>query len=291
MKHGPLLLIGAVCLCMGTALPYRTECSLLDRVAEAAKPGLATQSAALEILERVAEARMDDARADLEEQVGLKPAQLRGAAFKDQFVRSHALRDIGTLNLPEALAYLQNLKPGDLPPDSTQTVWPEAQIALTEALTNRVPDEPGKIRTLENAIVEGSPATAWAVQQLCDHGSYSSLALIEAYFRRSYSEPRTSELYGSCKARMDVLSRNPNRVVALGSVLNVENGFGNRELIGWTISKLAAMNSQAAYAELERYMNGINALPDGSPSKNRGIQYAQRIRDLLPARPTGGGHH
>ena len=45
---------------------------------------------ALEILERVAEGRMDDAGAGLEEQVGLKPRQLRGAEFKLIFYTMNA---------------------------------------------------------------------------------------------------------------------------------------------------------------------------------------------------------
>lgn len=194
--------------------------------------------------------------------------------------------------MPEALAYLQNLRPSDLPPDSTQSVWREAQVALTEALMNRVPDEPGKTEVLENAIVQGSPANAWAVQQLCDRGSYVSLTLVEGYLRSRYSDPRTfSRLYGFCKAQIEVLSRNPDRVVALGSVLTVANGFGNADLIGWAINKLAEMKSPAAYAELKRYMNEIDALPDGSPLKNRGAQYAQRIRDVLPELPAEGSRH
>ena len=272
-----------------TTTPYYIECSLLDRVAGGAKPGLPTEPAALEILERVASGRMDNAKSDLEELVGLRPGQLRGSVFKDPMVRSHALRDIGDLELPEALEYLQNLKIEDLPPDTSQQVWQAAQIALRQGLINRIPDEPGKVRILEDAIVSWNRAAGWAVQQLCDRGSSGSLSIIEAYYRKGYSEPRASQFYGLCKAQIEILSRNPDRVVALGSTLTLANGFGNRELIGWTINQLAQIKSPQAYAELERYMNEINALPDASPSKDRGIRYAQRIREVLAERPPTGG--
>lgn len=91
MKYGVLLLIGTVSSCIATTPPpCYIECGLLDRVADAAKPGLITRSGALEILERVAEGRMDDAGAGLEEQVGLKPRQLRGAEFKLIFYTMNA---------------------------------------------------------------------------------------------------------------------------------------------------------------------------------------------------------
>jgi hypothetical protein len=132
------------------------------------------QSIALEILERIAEAHLEGAVPGLEVQVGLKPGQLRGTEFKDATVRAHALRIIGQLDLPDALTYLQNLERSGIGPDSSGQIWPAAQIALHQAQLNRIGDEPAKIRFLEDATGERSSAASWAVEELCNRGSYTA---------------------------------------------------------------------------------------------------------------------
>src|ERR1035438_5345597 len=98
MRYVLMMLVATVWRCMGTTpAPFYFECSLVDRVSDAAKADLPTRSIALEILERVGEGRMDSA-GDLEAQVGLKPGQLHGREFKDSTVRAHALRRIGELD-------------------------------------------------------------------------------------------------------------------------------------------------------------------------------------------------
>ena len=281
-----LMTLGASHSMAASVVAY-AECRLMDQIGDTAKKEASTRSAALEILQRIGEGHMDTAKPGLEEQVGFKRGQLHAPEFYNYVVRMCAFKAIGRLDLPEALEYLQNLKPDALAPDTTQQVWPEAQAALRQALMNRVPDEAGKVRLLEDTIREGNPATPWAVQQLCDRGSATSLPLVEDYYRRSYSRRADfDDLYGRCKKQVDVLSRNRDPVEALGSALNLANGFGDPNLLGWTINKLASLNSPRAYAELERYMKEIDSLPDDSPIKaGRGRLYIQRIRDILAARP------
>ena len=120
MKRFWLLLLAIAAASMALSPgPFARQWSLVDRVAAAARAGLPTAIPALEILERVAEGRMATAALDLETKVGLKPGQLHTPEFKDESVRAHALLEIGELDSPEALAYLQGLRPEDIQPDTS----------------------------------------------------------------------------------------------------------------------------------------------------------------------------
>ena len=70
-----------------------------------------------------------------------------------------------------------------------------------------------------------------------------------------------------CEARMAVVSRSPDRIGALGSVLRVSSGARDLRLIGWAINELRAMKSRRADAELERYADEIDALPGDASLK------------------------
>src|SRR5450432_2802770 len=169
MRYVRILLVATAWPCMGTTpAPFAFECSVLDRVSDAAKAGLPSRSIAIEILERVGEARMDIPTTDLEARVGLKPGQLHGREFKDSTVRAHALRRIGELDLSEALTYLLNLKRSAFEPDTSGEIWTAAQIALRQAQLNGISEEPAKIRFLEDTASEKSPAASWAVNELCE---------------------------------------------------------------------------------------------------------------------------
>jgi hypothetical protein len=240
--------------------------------------------AALEILERVAEGRMDGASPELEVQMGLKPELLRSPWFKDGSVRAYAIRRIGEVDLPEALTYLQHLKKTDLERDTTGMVWPAAQIALRQAQLNRIPDEPGKVLFLENTTGEQSAAASWAVNELCESGSYRSLGFIRESIRKR-NPSRASEDTAFCEARMAVVSRNPDRIKALGSLLTVSEGATDPILINWAIIKLEAMKSPRADAELERYSKEIDGLSDDSPLK-RALQLTRpSVPNRLLQRP------
>jgi hypothetical protein len=259
---------------------------LLDRVGAAAKVGLPSRSVALEILERIAEGRMKGASYDLEAQVGLEAGQLHRPEFKVEEVRSYALRRIGELDLPEALVYLQNVKKGDLEPDMSGQMTSAAQIALREAQFNRISDEPAKIRFLEDTTSEKGAAASWAVNELCNRGSYQSLPFIREQIRRTLSLARDVDHANRfCDARMGVVSRDPDRTKALGTLLSVANGVSDSELIGWAINELNDMNSIRADAEVQRYAHEIDSLPDGSTLKTALRGKRVQIRNLLPSRP------
>jgi len=235
----------------------------------------------------VAEDHIGAASPETEGRVGLKAGQLRRPEFRDATVRAHALLDIGEIDDPEALSYLQALKRDGLPEDHTNQVWPAAQVALHHALMSRITSEQGKIRFLEDTLLERHDAFSdgavvyWAINQLCDRGSQGSVALVqEAIFKRD-STDRGAERVAFCKARVDLLSRNPDRTVALASVLELASGFRDAELLHWAIDQLASIKSSRANGELERYAKQIDALPDDSPLKDAGLPFLQQIQDLL----------
>jgi hypothetical protein len=284
MKYVQVSLLAIVGLCMAMPVPFAFECSLLDRVRDAAQTAGPMQSIALEILERVAGGRMESASPDLEVQVGLKPGQLRGPEFKDSSLRAYALRRIGELDLPEALTYLQNLKQNDIGFDSSHLIWPAAQIALRDALLRRISDPQSKIELLERTVTEphdaisNSAVTTWAIDQLCDRGSLSSLAIIQQSIRNRRNGQRGEDDLRFCEERMAVVGRSPNRAKALGSVLRVNGTSDDARLIAWAIYQLHSVDSREADAELERYAKEIDGLPD-SPVKR---ELASR---LPPRRP------
>jgi hypothetical protein len=283
MKYLPILMPVTVWLCSATKPPaFYFEHLLLDRVSAQAKVGSATRTVALEALERVAEGRLDTAAPDTELKMGLKPNELRTQWFKDGSVRAYALQKIAETDLPEALEYLQNLKSTDIEPDSTGMVWPMAQMALRLAQLNRIPDEPAKIRFLEDTTTEHTAAARWAVNELCERGSYKSLGFIRASVRSRNSTPTGDHEIAFCEARMEVISRNADPIKALASLLHVTNGVTDPELLGWAINKLRAMKSPEAEAEVQRYADEIEALPDKSPLKEALWGKRTQIRDLTP---------
>jgi hypothetical protein len=133
---------------------------------------------------------------------------------------------------------------------------------------NRIPDEPAKVGFLEDITHEKSAAAWWAVNELCERGSYRSLAFIREHIRRAYSLPEDAKQQSEfCEARIRVVSRNPDRIKALGSFLSVSEGVTDTDLVGWAIRKLQAMKSARADAELKRYAKEIDDLPEDSPLK------------------------
>ena len=58
---------------------------------------------------------------------------------------------------------------------------------------------------------------------------------------------------------MQVVSRDPDRVKALGSVLTPDNPGSNR-LIRWAVAKLESMHSPSADAELDRFADQLARL-------------------------------
>ena len=151
---------------------------------------------------------------------------------------------------------------------------------------NRIGDEPAKIRFLEDATGERSSAASWAVEELCNRGSYQSLPFIRKHIRQAYSLKQDLEHENRfCEDRMNVLSRNPDRIRALGSVLRVDSAFTDPELIGWVINELHGMKSARANAELERYLNEIDSLPENSSLKHGLASKRLQVRTVLEQHP------
>jgi hypothetical protein len=285
------LAVATVLRCGATSLmPGTAECWVLNDVVASAAANPSVRPAALEIFERIADLRMDTVGGDLETKVGLRPGILHHPNFQANEVRSCALRDIAKLDMPEALAYLQSLKKeqfkeqfndGGFSPD----VWKSAQIALREAQLNRLPDEPAKIRFLEDTTTDTRGVAWWAVQELCDRGVYQALPFIEAHVTKVYSLPNDIEhAIRFCRQRMDVVSRGPDRVKALGSLLTVRAGMTDSEVLGWAINQLRDMRSKRAAAELDRFADEIEDLPDGSPLKSELWGERVSIRGMAPPR-------
>jgi hypothetical protein len=267
-----VLFLATIWPCLATTpAPYGLQRAALDQIAEAANSKLLTSPIALEILQRIAEGRMQTAPPGLETRVALKPGELRVPAFQDPMLREIAVRKIGESGLPEAVAYLERLKEEDLGPNRTVMLWAAAQIALREAQMNRLPDDRAKIRFLEDTTSEWTAAASWAVDELCNRGSSASLGFIRVQIRRSYSLPQDyNQALGFCEARIRVVSRDPDRIRALGSFLDAKDPntlSDNRAIIAWTIRQLKRMKSEAADAELERFSKEIDDLPDGAAAR------------------------
>lgn len=284
MKY-PALLVAMGVACLATSLPpFFHECSLIDRVGAAAKGDLPTYSAALEILERIAEGRMGSADPNLEARVGLERGQLHGPEFKNETVRSYALRRIGELDVPEIITYLQNLKKDDFQPDISGRMSSAAEIAFRQAQLNHIDGQQEKIRFLEETTRDRSAAAWWAVQELCNRGCQESLAVVRESIWRQEPTDRGREQADFCEARMAIIARDPSRTKALGSFLSTNNGGTDQELTGWAINELHDINSPAADAELGRYAHEIDQLPDGSlKTALRGKRV--QIQNLWPHAP------
>ena len=292
MKRPWIALIGITACIATTPRPFYVQCALVDRIADAAKAGPSeAKLVVLEILERVAEGRMDTANPDLETPFGLRPGQLRGPEFKEKTVRAEALQKIAELDVPEALAFLQNLTGPDFATHSGQ-LWPDAQVALHRALLKRIPDEASQVRFLEDTA-RTSVAYLWAVDELCDRGSQGSLPVVRASIRRHDSTRRGEQRIAFCEARMDIVSRNPDRIAALGSFLNARavpaesQVSPENRLVPWAILQLRSMKSPRAHAELERFADEIDDLPEGSPQKEALWGYRVTIRGAAPQRKRG----
>jgi hypothetical protein len=144
-------------------------------------------------------------------------------------------------------------------------MWSSAQIALREAELIRIPDEPARVRFLEDTTGEKTAAASWAVEELCNRGSRQSLPSIRESILRRDPTSRGADEITFCEARMDIIARDPDRAKALGSFLSVSSGVTDHHLLGWTINQLRALGSPEAEAQVQRYADEIESLPDDSP--------------------------
>jgi hypothetical protein len=271
-----VLSFGLSALCVsasGRDIPY---CIVLRQVAEAATPQSEARPLALQVLEAVALGRADDIAADVESRLGLPRNQLHGpGSFTGLGVRECALRQIGRTALPEAVEFLSGLKASDFADDTSQTLWGAVNIALQEAALRGIHDSYLQTKFLEEATL--GRGGMWAVDELCDRGSFPSLVTIQNAIRRIYRGDDRAEGYiAFCEARITALYGKPDRAKALGALLNAETDRANRQLLIWAVGQLAKMHTAEADAELNRFLNDIRKLPPRSDGRER-LQWYERL--------------
>ncbi len=248
--------------------PFGAECRFLDKIQSAmnSDSNKPQSDLLLALLERIALGGRLDLDGSMESRLGVKGTELEHLDFKAPYVRAYALRMIGESSLPDALEFLSTLQQIDIGPDATQEMWPAAQIALINARLIRTIDRRSKTELLERALVEkrvhygGGAVAYWVVNQLCNSGSVTSLSVIRQSIRSRVMGRDGEEEIRFCEARIEVVSRHPDRVTALGSILQVGDGV-DPKLLRWAMYQLRDMHSQAAEAELDRFAVDIGQVP------------------------------
>jgi len=275
----------------GMPPPFLVECRQLDLVYKAVNADSPASQTAFEVLKLVALGQADGIDDGQRTRVGLKPEQLKGAAFKNPNVRMYAFERIGAPGLPEALDFLENLEEDDVGTDAVHQVWPVAQIALRQSHLNRISDPQARRAFFEKTVTElhdpisRDGVVTWAVDQLCDSGAFASLPLIRESIRKRDSGPRSEVRIQYCEALMDVVARDPDRIKAIATVLRVNNASYDRKLALWAVYQLNSMNSPKADAELKRFAGEIAALPETSPQKRELGFFDKYIQSLFLRRP------
>jgi hypothetical protein len=268
-----LVLLGTVAACVATTpAPFSVELRLLDRVASKARSASEGGATALQVLEGVAVGQAGRVDASWGARIGIGLEELRQKAFEDPSVRAHALRAIGSCPQSEALRFLEDLRRADLAPDGSGELWPSSQIALSDARMNRILDPMQKIDFLRGLLTARTTATPawWTVDELCNRGAADALPEIEKSIRRMYSGQSGEDDVGFCKARMDVLSRDPDRVKALASVFGSFRPLAGtpegHRMLTWSINQLISMRSTSADAELDSFVSQLGDLLKSDPS-------------------------
>jgi len=282
------LSITAVCWSQDAPLFY-PQISSLDHMLALTRTRSQAGTTALELLELVALGRTSAVPPGAETQVGLPPGELQTPFFADPGVRQRAINNLGRCGMPEALEFLKNLKPADLSEDKSRIFWTTARVALKTSLLDRIEDPQAKTQFLMSTLAEegdGRTSVAfWAGGQLCDRGGTAALPLIRRSLKNTWSGARGDEAAAYCEARMQVIARDPDRVRALGSVLTVDDGTATAELAQWAVSQLELMHTPQADAELDRFANELDRLPQGSPQRSRFWIARELVRDLRAKQP------
>ena len=289
MKHRAnlFLILNIAALCRANEpSPYFREFARLDRIFALTGSHSQTGAMALELLQLVALGRTSAVPAGAETKVGLAPGELQQAIFAEASVRVYALQRIGECDLPEALEFLKNLKRVDLGEDTTQMIWPNSRVALTNALLHRIRDPEARTEFLVNALKQGEGrglVVHWASQQLCDQGTSTALPLIGRSIRNNWPGPHGEEELAFCESRIKVVARDPDRVKALGSVLTLDNP-GSDRLIRWAVAQLDSMHSPSADAELDRFADQLGKLREGPQYERFGV-FIDELRHVRAGRP------
>jgi len=282
-----LIMFGAVAFCLtAESLPFADQLRLLDRVLTAAATK-ETSETALKLLECVAAGRADSIQDGWESQVGIAPGQLKAKAFADPYVRAHALWNIGETGLPEALEFLTRLTPSDFRVDASGRLWVDAQVALSDALLNRIANPQLKIEFLVHTM-KTSVAAAWAGEELCNRGALSALSDVQSWMKgRRSGQPGVDDAE-FCEARMRSVARDPDRAKALGlvfsSFVSLANSFQGQRLLTWAIGSLGTMKSPEADAELDRLRDELGAVLKAEPGEPNLLLFQTELDDVRKGR-------
>jgi len=276
MIYRALLLLTATSVVVNATweLPFSGQCRLLDQLVERSHQPILT----LTVLKRVALGRTTQITPQEERLVGLPEGVLRDSEFAESIVRACAFRRIGELDLDEARTFLANLSRKDIGTDTTHEIWTAAQIALRNAFLISLTSNAEKRLFLEKVLTEPHNGVAalwsWAVDELCDRGEMLSIGVIQRSIRWSYagSQKDAEGEIAFCEERIRVIAQRPERLKALGSVLNATTNPGDR-LVRWAINQLAVMRTPAADAELMRFAAEIDGVPPGSERRRHLAKY------------------
>jgi hypothetical protein len=267
---------------------------MLDKIGTmaAAEP---TRSAALGVLEQIAKGDNQNIAAERGQQLGLTPADLQHPVYGSVVVRGCALRSLGRTGLPEAADFLRNFSLSDAAGDKSQTLWPAAQIAVREALLSGITDAGSRAAFLENVLKEPHDAISkggvmlWALEELCDAGATSALPTI----RQTLSDLWTGHPFAQdeavfCEDRVQVLTRDPDRARALGSVFgsiaSLESTPEGKRIIQWASLQLIPLHSPSADAELERIAGDLAVQAKNFPKDAELAETKKFIDAILAAR-------
>lgn len=290
LKIGVFLSFAFTAVSVATTIVDAREFLLLDQLSAKASGRSDASQLALDLLQLIALGRMSDVSLEQLEKIGLAASSdtvpLRKGAFIEATFRAVAFREISTTGLDSSFDFLTKLKRSDLVSDPTGYVWTAAQIALSNAQLNKISDNHLRVEFLEALAIPRTPSGNWAVEQLCDSGTISSLSITRAFFKEV---SKGSEGYGEeksrfCEARMQVVFSNPDRVTALGSVLKAGESFSESvQLKKWAVQQLGEMDSPAADSELKRFQKQVRAIPFGKAG-SEGSNYWSEVIDRLMVR-------
>jgi hypothetical protein len=193
--------------------------------------------------------------------------------------------------LPEAADFLSKLKLTDFPDDPSQRIWSRAQVAIRNAALVRITDRRERVEFLKGILTEGDyatsngPAGRWAIEELCNSGAAAALPEIEHSVRKSGNGQRGEDDIEFCKARIQVVSRDPDRAKALASVLSLDGPPQDDRLVGWAVVELLNTHSVGANAELARFAAAVDKLPLYSQTRQRLWPYRVAIHSIPPSGP------
>ena len=267
-----ITLLGFIVIASSVASPASAQTDagqrrVLDAVFNAAKPPAQNSRIALTLLEYIALGRTNRIEDGWERSVGRRDGELKDPVFENYALRGYAFRKIGECELPEALEFLTRLRRSDVQGEQADYLWNESQVGLTLAHLLRTPDPAQKVETLKAALK--TPASTWAMEELCNQGVLSALPDIQSLMRSYWSGERGKDFAAFCEDRMRVIARDPDRVKALSSVLGsfmrMTNTYEDRRLLDWAITQMEFVGSEEAERALASFQAEVDAILKSDP--------------------------